>query len=111
MSMKSAYLNFWERYFAMNELRKYCHLRMACQWNAIGHDNLVWMMDVDLALDGLEPLTRQVLIGRALGYSSYDLAREMHMSESAIWRHSVKAERELYGIFVRGGVMDELPEA
>jgi hypothetical protein len=35
----------------------------------------------------------------------------MHMSESAIWRHSVKAERELYGIFVRGGVMDELPEA
>ena len=68
--------------------------------------NLVWLCDMDRALSRLDPLDRQILMGRLLGFTTWEIARALHKTEKAIECRIPRAEQQAAELFLSQDVLE-----
>jgi hypothetical protein len=105
--MNEEFNDFRNRYVAKRALAKYIRIRLASESRGIGENGLVWLIDVERALDKLCDLDREILVTRLLGYTVPETAKLIQRGNTTVERRSMRAERQLADAFLANNIISK----
>jgi len=95
---------------AMRALAKYVRMRLRSESTSIGEHGLVWIIDADRALSALDPLDRNILLGRIYGFTMPEIAKLLHKGTSTMERRMPKAQKTLVTLFLERRVITDVAQ-
>ena len=81
-------------------LNKYVAIRLRSERGALSERSLVWMIDANRALSTLDHQERDVVLARVYGFTIYEIARSLHMTEQRAERHIARAQKKMAKAFI-----------
>jgi DNA-directed RNA polymerase specialized sigma24 family protein len=93
------------RHAIWTALKHYMSLRLRSRRASLSEENLVWLIDAEIALSALKLAERDILMARILGFSTPEIARATHMTTQRAERHVARALRKTELEFLARGVI------